>query len=204
MEKISSLNPEHISVYSLILEEGTKLYEMVSNRKVEIPDEETERKMYWNTKKFLEENGYIHYEISNFAKKGYESKHNIDCWEQKEYIGIGAAAHSYLDGIRYSNIENIEEYIENINNDRIENNKLIHEKQTKEDKQKEYMLLGLRKIKGVNIKGFENKFGEKPLCLYKKEIDKLLNEKLIEIDDNNIKLTSKGLDLANLVWEEFV
>ena len=152
----------------------------------------------------LEEAGYTHYEISNFAKPGYESRHNSDCWKQKEYIGIGVAAHSYLNDTRYSNIENLEQYIENINNNAFDKNVTIHEKQTKDSKQMEYMLLGLRKLKGVSIKEFKNKFGQNPIFLYHKKLDKLVKEELLEIDGDYIKLTDKGLDLANLVWEEFV
>ena len=204
VRNVINLNPEHISIYSLILEEGTKLYDMVSTGKLDLPSEELEREMYWKTKKMLEGSGYIHYEISNFAKEGYKSRHNSDCWEQKEYIGIGAAAHSYFNDTRYSNTENLEEYIENINNNEFDKNLTIHEKQKIEDKQKEYMLLGLRKIEGISIKEFKNKFGQNPIFLYHKELDKLVKEELLEIDGDYIKLTDKGLDLANLVWKEFI
>lgn len=204
VKKVTQLNPEHISIYSLILEENTKLYDLVNEGKLKLPDEELERKMYWKVKNMLEENGYIHYEISNFAKKKYSSRHNSDCWEQKEYIGIGLAAHSYLEGIRFSNTECIEDYIENINNDNFEQNITIHEKQTKEEKQKEYMLLGLRKIEGVSIKEFKSKFGENPIFLYKQELNRLIENDLLEIDGDYIRLTNKGLDLANLVFEEFI
>lgn len=197
LNKIIELNPEHISVYSLILEEGTKLYQKYQKKEIELPDEELERNMYWYVKNTLENNGYIHYEISNFAKQGYESKHNLSCWNQEKYIGIGAAAHSYLDGKRYSNVNSIEEYIK-------DNKKIIHEIQTKEDKHKEYMLLGLRKIEGVSIQKFKNEFAENPIFLFRKELNKLVEEDLLEIDGDNIKLTNRGLDLANLVWEEFV
>ena len=177
---------------------------MVMNEELKLPDEAIERKMYWNVKKMLENEGYIHYEISNFAKEGYKSRHNSDCWEQKEYIGIGVSSHSYLNNKRYSNSESVEEYIKNINNNDFDKNITIHEEQTKEDKQKEYMILGLRKINGVNITKFKNKFGENPIFLYRQELNKLVQEELIEIYDNNIKLTDKGLDLANVVWEEFI
>lgn len=202
--KIIKLNPEHISVYSLILEDNTKLYEMVNNGKAVLPSEELERKMYWTVKERLEQNGYIHYEISNFAKQGFKSKHNSNCWEQKEYIGLGVAAHSYINGKRYSNTENLEEYINNIKNNEFDKNMIIHEIQTDEDKKKEYMLLGLRKIEGVNIDLYKNKFNENPIFKFSNELDKLTKEGLIGIDGNYIKLTNMGLDLANLVWEEFV
>lgn len=197
LEKVIKLNPEHISVYSLILEEGTKLYKKYEEKQIELPDEEIERNMYWYVKNTLENNGYIHYEISNFAKPGYESKHNVSCWNQEEYIGFGVAAHSYIDNTRYSNVESIEEYINGTD-------KIIHEKQSIEDMQKEYMLLGLRKIKGISVQEFKNKFGDNPIFLFRNELSKLVEEDLIEVDGDDIKLTNKGLDLANKVWEEFI
>lgn len=204
VEEVIGLEPEHISVYSLIVEEGTKLEKQIQSGELTLPDETLEREMYWKTKQLLEENGYIHYEISNFAKKGYQSKHNSNCWEQKEYIGFGAAAHSYTNRIRYSNIEEIEDYIKNYEEGRIENNFVFHEKQNQEAVQKEFMLLGLRKIQGVSIQEFKNRFIANPIYLYHEQLEKLTNNQLIEIDGNSIKLTKKGIDLANLVWGEFV
>ena len=204
INKILDLDPEHISVYSLILEENTVLKNKVDQSILTLPEDEMERKMYYTVKNMLENNGYIHYEISNFAKKGFESKHNLDCWNQKEYMGFGAAAHSYTNNFRFSNIENIEEYINNFKNNKEEDNLIFHEKQNRESKMKEYMMLGLRKIEGVNIQQFKNKFVENPIFIFRKEIEKLVNEELLEVDGNFIKLTKKGLDLANLVWEEFV
>lgn len=197
LEKIIKLNPEHISVYSLILEEGTPFYNKYNENKIKLPDEKLERNMYWYVKNTLENNGYIHYEISNFSKKGFESKHNMNCWNQEEYFGFGVAAHSYNNKTRYSNTNNIEEYIK-------ESNKIIHEEQTLEDMQKEYMLLGLRKIEGINIQKFKNKFAQNPIFIFKEQLSKLVDEELIVIDGNEIKLTNKGLDLANIVWEEFI
>ena len=201
LEKITKLNPEHISVYSLILEEGTPLYEKYKNNQIELPDEELERNMYWYVKNTLENNGYIHYEISNFAKKGYESRHNLDCWKQKEYIGFGLGAHSYINRVRYSNRET---KMGQTPFGPLPYSKIIHEEQNIEDMQKEYMLLGLRKIEGVSVQKFKNKFGENPIFLFKTELNKLVTKKLLEVDGDVIKLTNKGLDFANLVWEEFV
>ena len=203
LEQIIKLKPKHISVYSLIVEDGTPIANKIEKGEMQLPDEELERNMYWFVKNTLELNGFIHYEISNFAKKGYESKHNLNCWNQKEYIGIGASAHSYRDITRYSNTENIEEYIENVNNGNFNRNKIIHEVQKEDDAKKEFMLLGLRKIKGVDINQFKNKFGDNPIYLFRNELKKLTDERLLIIDNNNIRLTNKGLDLANLVWEEF-
>ena len=204
VKDLINLNLEHISVYSLILEEWTVLEKQVRSGKLKLPEDEEERKMYWKVKSMLEENGYNHYEISNFAKHGYESQHNLDCWKQKEYVGFGAAAHSYTNGVRYSNIENIEEYIENYENDRIADNFVFHEKQTHNMKVKEYMMLGLRKLNGISIQEFKEKFAANPIYVFKNELEKLVNEDLLKIDGDYIRLTNKGLDLANLVWEEFV
>ena len=204
LEKIIKLNPNHISVYSLIIEDGTPISKLLDEEKIKLPDEEIERQMYWYVKNKLELNGYNHYEISNFSKKGKESKHNLNCWKQKQYIGIGAAAHSYFKDIRYSNTNNIEEYIKNIKENNIEKNKKIEEKQTIEDKKNEFMMLGFRMIEGVDIADFKAKFVDNPLYVYREKIKKLTDEGLIEVDLNNIKLTNKGLDLANVVFEEFI
>lgn len=204
LDKIIELKPEHISVYSLIIEEGTPFYRKLMNNQIILPEEELERKMYWITKERLEKAGYMHYEISNFAKRGFESKHNLDCWNQGEYIGFGVAAHSYTNNVRYSNVDNIEQYINNYKNGQEIDNFVFHEKQNKEAKMQEFMMLGLRKIKGIHIQDFKAKFGENPIFIFRKELEKLVNEELIEIDGDIIKLTNRGLDLANLVWEEFV
>lgn len=244
LKKIIELKPTHVSIYSLIIEEGTVIDKLIKQSILQDMEEEQERRMYWYVKSMLELNGYKHYEISNFAKEGKESKHNVNCWLQKEYIGIGTSAHSYLNGIRYSNCEEIEKYIKKIEentqkefeqfldeiqnfkyedcisniNDKIQsndNNKLlkklenqkiyeIQEVQFLEDMKKEYMLLGLRKIEGVQISKFKEKYLENPIFIYRKQLESLVEEKLIIIDGDYIKLTNKGLDLANLVWEEFI
>lgn len=204
LENVLRLAPKHISVYSLIVEEGTPIANKIKNGKLKLLDDELERNMYWYVKNTLELNGYKHYEISNFAKKGYESKHNMNCWNQMEYVGIGTAAHSYRDITRYSNTEDIKEYIKNVQKGEFEKNRIIHEIQKEEDSKKEFMLLGLRKIDGLKISEFKNKFGDNPIYLYRNELKKLSDEKLIIIQDDNIRLSNKGIDLANLVWEEFV
>ena len=202
--EVVNLEPEHISVYSLIIENGTPFCEKLEKQEIALPSDELERAMYWETKRKLEKAGYTHYEISNFAKPGFECKHNLSCWNQEEYIGIGVSAHSYTNNVRYSNIDSIEDYIRNYENGNEIDNFVFHEKQNKESKMKEFMMLRLRKIQGIHIQDFKNKFGENPIYLYKKELEKLVNEELLEIDGDIIKLTDKGIDLANLVWEEFV
>ena len=217
IEKILELNPEHISVYSLIVEEGTKISKKIEEGFYQLPDEELERMEYSYVKNKLELAGYNHYEISNFAKEGFFSKHNLNCWKQEEYLGFGIAAHSYYDNIRFSNTIDLNKYLNAKSKDfeeaniedmiklvKINSLKEIHEVQSELDKKREYMLLGLRTLKGVSITEFKQKFIENPIYLFRKELEKLVNDELIEIDLDYIKLTRKGLDLANLVWEEFV
>ena len=230
LKEVIQLNPTHISVYSLIIEEGTVIAQKIENHQLQEMDEELERNMYWYVKNTLELNGYTHYEISNFAKEGKESKHNLNCWRQKEYIGIGLAAHSYLNSVRYANTPKMEQYIVRMNNlngqivkDILElsNNKKkkanveenekhietvyeIEEVQELEERKREYMLLSLRTIEGVSISKFKEKYIDNPIFLFRKELEKLVEEKLVMIDGDYIKLTNKGLDLANLVWEEFI
>ena len=194
----------HISVYSLIVEPNTPLESKINSGELKLPDEEIERYMYWFSKRKLEENGYLHYEISNFSKPLYRSRHNLDYWNQKEYKGFGVSASSYENGVRYTNISDINKYIKNVKEKKLKENYIIEEKQDRETMMKEYMLLGLRKITGVNITEFRRKFGTTPLYKYNKEITKLIREELIEANEHNIRLSKKGLDLANLVWEEFI
>ena len=204
LNKVIELKPNHISLYSLIVEENTEIKKALEVGKLEYVDEKVEREMYWKTKRILEKNGYFHYEISNFAERCFESKHNMDCWNQEEYIGFGIAAHSYINNKRFSNISNLEEYIKNINEENFEKNIELHENQTKQDKMKEYMMIGLRKIDGISISEFERRFRISPLFYFRFEIDKLVKENLLEVDLDYIKLTKKGLDFANIVFEEFI
>ena len=231
LENVVNLKPEpkHISVYSLIVEENTKIEQRIDSGELSLPDDEEERRQYHYMKNFLELNGYKHYEISNFAKPGFESKHNMNCWEQKQYVGFGVAASSYVKGVRYANTTDLKEYLnvdkskKNRNVESMENKiknenkigkenekvgfkkvRIIEEIQNKLDMEKEFMMLGLRKLDGISISKFEQKFGENPIYLFRNELQKLVEEDLLEVDLDDIKLTSKGLDLANLVWEEFV
>ena len=204
LDNIINLQPEHISVYSLIVEDGTPIAKKIDNGQLILPTDDMERNMYWYVKNTLELRGYKHYEISNFAKRGYESRHNMNCWNQSHYFGFGAAAHSYRDITRYSNTPNIEEYIKNIKMGDIAKNRIIHEIQKESDREKEYMLLGLRKIKGVKINDFKAKFVKNPIYVFRNELKKLSDENLIAVDANSIRLTPRGIDLANLVWEEFI
>ncbi len=204
IEKVVFLKPEHISVYSLVIEENTCIEKLIKQGVLKIADEVLERKMYWLTKDKLEQNDFIHYEISNFSLPGFESKHNIDCWNQKEYIGFGVAAHSYTNGVRFSNIDSLDLYIDNFKNNRQENNFVFHEKQKELTMMKEYMILSLRKIEGVDLLDFINKFNVSANNVFEDSIFSLIEKNLIEQDNSRIKLTKKGIDFANLVWREFI
>lgn len=197
VEYLLKLKPEHISAYSLILH-----HDIFQN----LPSEEEEREMYHYLVNRLKKAGYEHYEISNFALPGYESKHNLAYWNQKEYYGFGVGASSFIDGKRYTNIKNLKQYITLIREEGINKYQKIRIlEETLDDKSKldEYMMLGLRLIKGVNIQETNDKFHVNVLEYYKESLQKLSKYQLIEID-KNIRLTEKGLDLANIVWEEFV
>ena len=141
LNQIINKNPKHISVYSLILEENTILEKKIRSGELVLPNENDERAMYWKVKNILEKNGYSQYEISNFSLKGYESKHNTDCWNQKEYLGFGLAAHSYYNNIRFSNLCNLDDYLGNIKKEDFCSNIQIHEVQKSEDKMNEYVIL---------------------------------------------------------------
>lgn len=197
LEYLISINPTHISCYSLIIHSD------IFN---DLPSDDAEREMYYLTKKILMSAGYNQYEISNFSKNGYESKHNLSYWNQKEYIGLGAGASSYVNGMRYTNETNIESYIKKINSD--EEIRNVEEIQDEETKLREYIILGLRLTDGISLNKIAENFKVDFLDKFKKEITKLTNMNLIEVYEKNkesfIKLTDKGMDFANIVWQEFV
>ena len=128
----------------------------------------------------------------------------MNCWNQEEYLEFGLAAHSYFNNVRFSNIIDLNKYIENIEKGNLIKNIEINEVQDKSSKMKEYMMIGLRKIEGISISEFERKFEINPLFYFRFEIEELVNKDLIEVDLDNIKLTKKGLDFANIVFESFV
>ena len=189
LDFIIKTNPEHVSCYSLILHEN-----IFKN----LPEDEEEREMYYLIIDRLKEAGYEHYEISNFAKTGYESKHNLVYWNQGEYVGAGAGASSYIDNKRYTNVANINKYIENYED------RTIEEEQNEENKEREYIILKLRLIDGIDIKEMNEKFNIDVCEKYKDQIEKMKKLELLECTNSNIRLTKKGLDLANVVWQEFL
>lgn len=203
LDEIIKINPEHVSIYSLIVEDNTVLKKQIEDGEYTLLQDDLERQMYWRVNERLSNSGYSQYEISNYSKPMHESKHNLDCWNQKEYIGFGVSAHSYTNNVRYSNIDSIEEYINNFRIGKEVDNLIFHEKQNLKSKMDEYMMLGLRKIDGVSKEEFKNKFDLDIMDLYKESLKKLQEQGLIIIDEN-IKLSKRGIDLANIVWEEFV
>lgn len=202
LEDIVKLNPEHISAYSLIIEEGTYFYKLYEENKLNIPNEDDERRMYEITKEILEDNNYKQYEISNYAKEGRECRHNKVYWELDEYIGVGVSASSFIDEKRIKNIDNIKEYIERINSN-IDVSESIVANSLKEDME-EFMFLGLRMIEGVSIDKFKDKFSKDINDVYGEIINK--NKKLDLLDEKNgrIYLTDKGIEVSNWVMSEFI
>ena len=202
MKKVVEYDISHVSCYSLILEQKTKLYNQVRDKKVTLPSNETEEKMYDEVINFLTVNGYNQYEISNFARPGHESVHNSSYWENIEYYGLGAGAHGYIDGVRYANQGALKFYIDSM----LEKGHARREEHTVTDKEKieEEMFLGLRLLKGVDLNTFEEKYGKRAEEIFKEVIDKNLKIGYLEIDDNKLRLTRKGLFYGNEVFSEFL
>lgn len=195
-------NITHISAYSLEVHESTKLDFLIKNKFLTLPSDEIEREMKHLLDSTLEKEGYIRYEISNWAKEGFESKHNLKYWTLKNYLGFGASSASYIGSTRYTNTSSINEYVECINNEtscRSETEDL-----DKLDHIKEYIILHLRLKDGFNIDDFYNKFKTDIDGLYRLDIERLINQGLLVKEGKNIFLSEKGNDLANIVWEAFI
>lgn len=212
LEKVISLNPEHISAYSLIVEEDTKMYERVEKAKARgidiLPEEEKERQMYYLTKELLERAGYQRYEISNYAKRGMECRHNIGYWQRVEYLGFGVGAASLYKETRYKNISNIGDYLKILNSRKLyEDFSGLAEEVTPlshHDKMEEFMFLGLRMTDGVDAGKFEELFHVPYDALYGAVTNRLIERKLIKKAGNKIALTEKGGDVSNYVMSEFL
>lgn len=200
--KVAKLNPEHISAYSLILEEDTKFYDFNNKGTLKLPEEDVERDMYESLLSILKDFGYNQYEISNFSKEGKECKHNIVYWSMGEYIGVGSSSASYIESTRYKNVEGVEEYIQKINTNK-ETYKEKHQNLIKEDVE-EFMFMGLRKIKGIEEREFLNRFSKDIDSYYKNIINKHINAKLLKREDGYLKFTAKGIQLSNYVLADFL
>lgn len=192
------LGVSHISCYSLILEENTPLYNEYKCGKFMQASDDYDRELYKFTTQYLKENGYNRYEISNYAKPSKECRHNIKYWSCEEYIGLGVAAHSYLDGVRFFNTSDFSEYLDgNFHNP-------DKEILTHTDKVCEYMIMKLRMSEGINEAEFFNLFGAKIDDIYKNELEKFLRLGLIKKQNGNYSLTDYGIDISNSVLCEFI
>lgn len=202
LKKVAQLQPEHLSVYSLILEEGTPFFERYRSLNKEIISEEEDRILYADTKRILKEYGYDRYEISNYAKAGYECRHNMRYWLRGEYLGLGLGAASLWGAKRFHNERKLEKYIE-VSYDL----KKLHqeiEQLTKEDEMSETMFLGLRTMKGVSKQQFYQKFHIKLEDIYKKVLQKMKECGCLEECGDYIRLTKYGIDVSNSVMCEFL
>ena len=202
LKAVTALSPEHISCYSLIIEEGTEFYRMIKDGALSEPDPDLDRDMYHYAVKFLKDRGYDRYEISNFAQKGRECVHNLACWDNRPYIGIGAAAHSYTDGIRRWNTPDIFRYCRLLEQGRspAESSEAISD----QTRMFETIFLKLRTAQGIDYRQFQQEFGTDIRLLYKGQLDRLEEKGLVEMGEESLRLTSKGIDLSNSVFVEFL
>lgn len=202
LSTIISKGVKHISFYSLKLEEGTPMYTMEKNRKFTMPDEDEEREMYYVGRLLMEENNLVQYEISNFALKGLECKHNLKYWNQQEYIGIGPSAHSFLNCVRYSNPSDLDLYCQSGQTNLFE--RKIQEVLGEKELLFEYIMLRLRLTEGLNLIDFKNKFSVDFNETYASQIDYLTENKLVKSNENAIWLTQLGMDISNHVFQQFM
>ncbi|MFR8927820.1 radical SAM family heme chaperone HemW [Peptoniphilus senegalensis] len=200
-EEIKKIDLPHISYYSLILEKGTKLYETHLKSPLAFPSEEDDREMYHYVVNELEKIGLHQYEISNFAKIGYECRHNLTYWKLRDYISFGLSASSNLCNLRYRNFSDFKNYYEFI--DKGKNPIEFSEDLSKIDRKNEFIMMGLRLKSGIDLDEFDLRFKEDFAKTYKDEIDKNIKLSLIEVKDNKIYLTEKGKDLSNQVELDF-
>jgi len=195
-------NPDHLSTYNLTIEPATAFFKLHAKGKICLPDEDIQLEMYETTIQILEQAGYPQYEISNFSKPGRESQHNINYWNNGEYLGVGAGASSYLSGERFKNINLPSQYIREINNKGI----AVDSRERLEplEAMGETLMLGLRLLKGISIDVFENRFQVSFEKVYGKVVESLLHQKLITFNQKRIALSRKGLFLADSVILKFM
>ncbi len=205
LQTIVDLQPEHISAYSLIVEEGTpfaKFYGEGCELEHLLPAEEEERLMYERTEEVLQGAGYHRYEISNYAKEGCECQHNLGYWERKEYLGLGLGASSLIEETRFHNTDEMEEYLRDANNPTsIRKEQEILDRQ---EQMEEFVFLGLRKISGIQEEKFAEAFGENIWDCYGKNLERVISEGLLEREEGFLQLTKKGIDVSNYVFYEIL
>ena len=202
LKKAVSLKPDHLSLYNLTIKPGTEYYKKYKRGKLKLPTEDEEVDMYNRVINYLEESGFEHYEIANFARPYKRSMHNQIYWQNKPYLGIGAGAYSFIKGYRYMNYENPERYIKEIMSGKlpVDNG----EKLSLRKRMIETVILSLRTKDGVGYKKFKTRFGVNLNDIFSEQIKKMVNLGLLEKNNYRLKLTKKGIFLANTVFREFV
>lgn len=206
LKNVVMLKPEHISAYSLMIEEGTPFYDRYHGHPELLPDENEEREMYYLTKQFLYGHGYERYEISNYAKPGHECLHNVGYWTGAEYLGLGLGASSYIQGFRFRNEEDLGDYCrlrmrgEDVDEHLHKDIRRLTEKEMME----EFMFLGLRMMKGVSEREFGRRFGVGLWEVYGEVLDKLLKNRLVVWEEPFWRLSEFGIDISNYVLSEFL
>ena len=205
LKKIIDLNPEHISAYSLIIEEGTpfaKIYGEGTEGENDLPAEEEEREIYRRTEELLKQAGYHRYEISNYAKAGKECKHNLGYWERKNYLGLGLGASSMVENVRFHNIEGLKNYIEF--SGEVKQIRLDVEELDCTAQMEEFIFLGMRKMEGISVSEFEKQFRIDLFVQYGKQIERMINQGLVVCEEDRLRLTKDGIDVSNYVFAEIL
>jgi oxygen-independent coproporphyrinogen-3 oxidase len=214
LKKVTMLKPEHISAYSLIVEEGTPFWERYHEQPSRtayppLPDEETENKIYHFTRTFLESQGYERYEISNYAKPGYECRHNLGYWREASYLGLGLGSASYVGECRFGNERDLDTYLklDFTAEEGVSALKALHgevKELTRSERMEEFMFLGLRTIRGISQIDFVAAFGVKLETVYGPLIERLKNDGLMKQEGVWLSLTEWGMDVSNFVLSEFL
>ena len=201
LNRVTELKPEHISSYSLIIEEGTPFYKSDSVLQ-QLPDEDTERKMYERTKEILAQQGYERYEISNYARQGRECIHNLGYWEQVPYLGMGLGASSFYNGARFSNERNFRKYLSTPYHPFEHREDYVQV--SREEQMEDTMIFGLRKMKGISVSEFEREFGTPIWEMYGSVIERYSNLGLLIQEGDVLRLTDAGIDVSNRIFEDFI
>lgn len=208
LEKVMSLEPEHLSAYSLIIEEGTRLYDRLSDYPP-IPDEDEDRRMYQETKRVLAEHGYHRYEISNYARHGSECRHNTIYWQRgtehmADYVGFGLGAASTVKNMRWKNTDDMKKYLSAFDGEKAQEIKEDIEKLSQNDCMEEFMFLGLRMMSGVSKTEFQKSFGQNMDDVYGAVIQKWIRQGMLVQQGDRIRLTDAGIDVSNVVLADFL
>jgi len=202
LQEAFRLKIPHISAYSLLVEPKTIFYNLLSKGKLSLPGEDLEAEMYGYLLDEMKQNGYLQYEISNFSLEGKASQHNLLYWNNDEYIGLGAGAHGYVNGVRYSNHGPLKKYMQTI--DSGEKPLMMQKEVTQIEKMEEEMFLGLRKNAGVSLERFEERYGQTLPQVYGEQLEELLRKELIKMENNFVKLTTRGRFMGNEVFQYFL